>query len=100
MPSSILQGYIQALDLYLRWEQGQLLWHDPATGRHLPTLNEERERVGQEQGARPMPQQHADQERQVRLAAQEQANQEREVRLLAEAHASELLAELENLRNR
>ena len=97
---NILQSYSRALDLYLRWAQGQLLWHDPATGRHLPAFNEERERADQEQGARPVTQQPADQERQVRLADQEQDNQQRETHLSAEAHASELLAELENLRNR
>jgi Uma2 family endonuclease len=37
-----LQGYSAVLNLYLRWEQGELGWHDPATGRHIVTFDEER----------------------------------------------------------
>ena len=29
LPDGVLQGYSAALNLYLRWEQGQLRWHDP-----------------------------------------------------------------------
>ena len=29
----VLQGYSAALDLFIRWEHGQLRWIDPATGR-------------------------------------------------------------------
>ena len=39
------QGYSAALGLYLRWEGGQLRWHDPATGRHIVTLEDERSRA-------------------------------------------------------
>ena len=39
----VLQGYSQVLNLYLRWENGQLRWHDPATGQHIPTFEGERE---------------------------------------------------------
>lgn len=38
-----MQGYSRVLNLYLRWENGQLRWHDPQTGRHLPTFSDERE---------------------------------------------------------
>lgn len=41
----ILQGYSRALDLNLRWEDGQLGWHDPATGRRIATLEDERSRA-------------------------------------------------------
>ena len=41
----ILQGYSAALDLFIRWERGQLRWHDPATGRHIPTFDDERIRA-------------------------------------------------------
>ena len=61
-----LQGHSQVLNLDLRWEKGQLGWYDPATGRHIPTFDEERE---------------------GRL-------QEREGRLTAEARVRELEAEL------
>ena len=41
----VLQGYSAALNLNLRWEQGQLQWHDPATGRPLPTYEDQRIRA-------------------------------------------------------
>ena len=37
------QGYSPALNLNLRWEDGNLGWYDPATGRHIPTFSGERE---------------------------------------------------------
>ena len=45
LADGVLQGYSAALDLYLRWEGGQLRWHDPATGRHIVTLKDERARA-------------------------------------------------------
>ena len=41
----VLQGYSPALDLHLRWEEGQLGWYDPATGRHIIRFDDERERA-------------------------------------------------------
>ena len=67
-----LQGYSAVLNLYLRWEGGRLRWHDPATGRHIVTLEDERARADREQAAR----------------------------LQAEARARELEAELRRLRGR
>ena len=43
LPDGVVQGYSPALDLHLRWEQGRLVWHDPATGRPIASLAEERE---------------------------------------------------------
>ena len=40
-----LQGYSAELNLYLRWEQGQLRLHDPATGRHILTYDDQRARA-------------------------------------------------------
>lgn len=37
-----LQGYSVVLNLYLRWEQGELGWYDPSTGRHITTFEEQR----------------------------------------------------------
>lgn len=37
------QGYSAVLNLHLRWEEGRLLWFDPATGRHITRLRDERE---------------------------------------------------------
>ena len=45
LPDGVLQGYSAELDLYLRWEQGQLRLHDPATGRHIATFESERDRA-------------------------------------------------------
>ena len=39
----VLQGYSRVLNLLLRWENGQLRWHDPETGRHIATFEDERE---------------------------------------------------------
>ena len=48
----VLQGYSAALNLRLRWEQGQLRWHDPATGRHILTFDDQRDRADAERDAR------------------------------------------------
>lgn len=42
LASGDLQGYCAVLNLYLRWEDGQLGWYDPATNRHIPTFEAER----------------------------------------------------------
>ncbi len=42
LPDGVLQGYSAELNLYLRWEQGQLRLHDPATGRHILTYDDQR----------------------------------------------------------
>ena len=47
-----LQGYSPVLDLYLRWEQGELVWIDPATGQPIATLEDERARADREREAR------------------------------------------------
>ena len=47
-----LQGYSMALNLNIRWEQGQLRWYDPATGRHITTFEDERARADAEREAR------------------------------------------------
>ena len=45
LADGVLQGYSAVLNLYLRWEEGQLRWHDPATGQHIVTLEDERARA-------------------------------------------------------
>ncbi len=74
----VLQGYSRALNLILRWENGQLRWHDPATGRHILTFEDKRE---------------------ARIQAQGEARREREARLLAEARARELEERLDGLQD-
>ena len=63
----VLQGYSTALNLFIRWEHGELGWHDPETGQHIATFAQERAR----------------------------ADIEREARMAAEARVRELEAELE-----
>ena len=62
----VLQGYSAVLGLFVRWERGELRWHDPETGQEIPTF---------------------EQERKGRLA-------EREARLATEARVRDLEAEL------
>ena len=75
-----LEGYSAVLNLHLRWEQGQLGWYDPATGRHIIRFSDERERADAAQ---------------ARLKEEgERAEVERRIRLAAEARVQELEAEL------
>ena len=43
LPGGVIQGYSPVLNLHLRWHQGRLEWHDPATGRHILTYDDQRE---------------------------------------------------------
>ena len=52
LADGVLQGYSAALNLHLRWEQGRLAWHDPATGRHILTYDDQRARAESERKAR------------------------------------------------
>ena len=45
LSEGVLQGYIEVLDLHIRWEHGNLGWYDPATGHHIPTFDSERARA-------------------------------------------------------
>ena len=59
-----LQGYSAVLDLFIRWEHGELRWHDPATGQHSVRFEDERNRADGERA---------------------RANAEQEARMTAEA---------------
>ena len=48
LADGVLQGHSAALNLYLRWEQGQLRLHDPAAGQHIATFESERDRANSE----------------------------------------------------
>ena len=78
LPDGNLQGYSPVLNLHLRWEQGQLAWYDPATGKPILTYQDQHGR--------------ADAER-------DRADTEREARARAEARVHELEAELRRLQN-
>lgn len=42
LPNGDLQGFCEVLNLYIRWESGQLGWYDPQTGSHIATFEDER----------------------------------------------------------
>ena len=84
LPDGVLQGYSAALNLNLRWDNGQLVWHDPATGRRIVTLDDERQ-------ARLSEQARADN-------AEVRANNEQQQRIQAEARLQQLETELDRLR--
>ena len=45
LAEDLLQGRSGVLDLDIRWHAGRLEWFDPETGRHIPTLVDQRNRV-------------------------------------------------------
>ncbi len=77
LAEGIYQGYSEALDLFLRWEQGRLLWYDPRTNQPIISL------ATAEQGRL--------QERQRRIA-------EQQARIQAERRAMALEEEIRRLR--
>ena len=77
LDGGILQGYSAVLNLNLRWEDGELVFHDPATNAPIATFESERS---------------------ARLSAEARADLEREARMAAESRAAELEAELRQLR--
>ena len=44
-PDGGLRGYSPALNLYLRWEDGELAFYDPATNRPIPTYEDQQARA-------------------------------------------------------
>ena len=47
LEDDVLEGYSPALNLFIRWERGQLRWYDPTTGRALVTIEEAEARIRQ-----------------------------------------------------
>ncbi len=79
-----LQGHSAVLNVDLRWADGQLHWHDPATGERIASLESERDARIQAQ---------------ARAAAEQQARiRESEARAEAEARIQELENQLHQLR--
>ena len=105
LPDGVVQGYSPVLDLHLRWEEGELRWYDPATGRPIASLAEEREarirsdaRAEVERGTRILAEERARteeararHEQEARAQAEERARADRE-------YARQLEAELRRLR--
>ena len=97
----ILQGHSAVLNLDLRWEQGQLKWHDPETGCHITTYDDQVARADQAETA--LRSERAEQtaaetalqsERAERTAAEAAFQAERETRAALEAKVRELEAQL------
>ena len=64
------QGYSPALNLYLRWEDGQLGWYDPSTGRHILRFHDVKRELEAERQAREDSHKQLEAERQARQAAE------------------------------
>ena len=77
----MLRGHSAVLQLDLRWEHGQLKWHDPETGRHIATYDDQVAR--------------AERERAGRAAAEAELQAERAARAALEAQVRELKAQLQ-----
>ena len=69
LDSGSLEGHSAVLNLNLRWENGRLGWHNPETGRHIPTYEDEHE---------------------ARVTAEARADSEHAARVAAEARIREL----------
>ncbi len=52
LAEGMLRGYSAVLNLYLRWEEGELRFYDPSTGRPIPSLPSESARAEAERAAR------------------------------------------------
>ena len=48
----VLQGYSRVLDLLIRWDHGELGWHDPKTGQHILRYSDLQNQVQSERDAR------------------------------------------------
>ena len=109
LPDGSLEGYSEALELCLRWEEGQLQWHDPETGAAIMTLAEmetiaaaAQHQAEAERQARLEAQQRAEEAEQRAEEAEQRAEEaerreetERQTRLDAERIAAERIRELE-----
>ena len=84
-------GYSAALGLEVWWDNGEIRFRDPASGRFLPTITETVE-------ARQSAEARAEAERAARAFAEEQAEAERAARQAAERRVAEMEAELRRLR--
>ena len=92
LPGGVLQGYSPTLNLYLRWQDGQLHFHDPDTGERIASFESERARAQQAESRAERAEGRAENERETRIQAESRAQR-------AEAQVEELRAELQRLRD-
>ena len=89
----VLQGESEALGLWLRWEDGELGWYDPATGEHIPTFDSAQAQLAAQREAFLAEREALQAERQALLA-------ERQAHRASEDRVRELEAELRRLQER
>ena len=87
LEEDVLRGRSAVLQLDLRWEHGQLKWHDPETGRHIATYDDQVARAEREREGRVAAEARAVREREGRAAAEAELGTEREGRVAAEVRA-------------
>ena len=87
LEEDILQGHSEVLNLDLRWEQGQLKWYDPETGRHIATYDDQVTRADHAEVRADHAEVRADE-------AEAELRVEREARTALEARVRELEAQL------
>ena len=98
LPGGVLQGYSRALNLHLRWEEGRLVFRDPATGDPIATLESERNRAEAAEARAEAAEARADTAEARADTEREERLQERQAREAAEARNRELEEELRRLR--
>ena len=96
MPGGILQGYSPILNLLMRWENGQLRWHNPQTGEHIATFATERRRADREREARLRAEVRVEDERVRAVRAEVRAEDERVRADRAEVRAENAESRAEN----
>ena len=94
LPDGSLQGYSPVLNLNIRWESGELVFYDPATGRPIVTLEDERERAETERSRADSAEARVVAERSRAARAEARAVAEGEARAAAEARVRELEEQL------
>ena len=94
LPGGDMQGYSAALDLHLRWERGELVFCDPATGRRIATLEDERARADSEREARVAAEAQAATAEARADTAEAERDAERQARQAVEARVREMEARL------
>ena len=74
LPDGSLQGYSPVLDLYLRWERGELVFYDLATGQRVLTYEDQQARADTEQARADAAEAELSLERESRAAEQSRAD--------------------------
>ena len=94
LAENILQGHSRILNLDLRWEQGQLKWHDLETGRHIATYDDQVARAEKAEARFEEAEAAFQEERQEQAPLEAKIRAEREARVALEARVRELEAQL------